>query len=303
VTDAVTAFEAAIGATDGYELNPPLMLRPEEMTPALIFPASTYDNPTEFPTATGDTEQQLRARGIYIDYLSDTLRTRITCLDAGGTGTECEVPDATTALEIIPFYDVQLTWLARWNETPNNNPVDVSNEAIADSNSHSRGIASQTSGFGYSTISSAVHTGNLGLTGTDPIDPWYTSDEETFYMYALAVDYSSPPPLSGDTVSGTITSAVPGVKAADVEIEAQDAQCDRTNIGFECVIETTANNPQIKVSNYSKQNTRLVACADGLTVQGQEHYSENGVGNWTRFDLPTGGSFEVTIIIKQDSCN
>jgi type IV pilus modification protein PilV len=302
VTDAVLAYEVAIGAKDGYELSPPLMPKPAEMSPAINFPASTPENPTEFPTATGDTEQQLRARGIYIDYLSDTLRTRITCLDAGGTGAACEVPDATTALEIIPFYDVQLTWLSRWNEAPNNNPVDVSNEAIADNNSHSRGIASQTSGFGYSTISSAVHSGNLGLTGTDPIDPWYTSDEETYFMYALAVDYSSPPPLSGDTVSGTITSAVPGVKASDVEIEAQDAQCDRTNTGFECVIEADANNPLIKIFNYDKRNTRLVACAVGLTVQGQEHFSENGIGNWTRFNLPTGGTFTVTIVIKQDSC-
>ena len=142
--------------------------------------------------------------------MSDELRSRINCLDDGGTG-DLRCSGRELALEIIPFYDVQLTWLSRWNETPNNNPIDVTNEAIANDNSHDRGIATLEIGFRYSTISSAVHTGNLGLTGTDPIDPWYTSDEETYYLYALAVDFSSPPPLSGDTVPDRLLSSV-GVK-------------------------------------------------------------------------------------------
>ena len=301
VTDAVQAFETAIGVSATYPLGSTLMPKPSDMSPALIFPASTPDDPTTFPTALGDTEQQLRARGVYIDYLSKTLRDRINCLEPGGDGPDCEeLPGVTSALEIIPFYDVQLTWLSRWNESPNNNPVDVTNEAIANDNSHSRGNAKLTSGFRDSTISSAVHSGNLGLTGTDPIDPWYTSDEETYYMYALAVDYSSPPPLSGDTVTGTITSSVVGMKAADVEIYGQDAQCDRTNTGFECVIEATANNPYIKVTNYVKANKVLVACSEEL--QTREPYNENG-RDWTRFRLPTGGSITVTIVIKENSCN
>ena len=276
------------------------MTNPAELIPALIFPASTEANPTTFPTATGDTEQQLRARGIYVDYLSETLRERINCLEPGGDGPDCEdLPGVTSALEIIPFYDVQLTWLSRWNELPVNNPVDVTNEAIANDNSHSRGKGMLTSGFRDSKISSAVHTGNLGLTGTDPIDPWYTSDEETYYLYALAVDYSSPPPLSGDTVLGTITSSVTGVKAADVEIEAQDAQCDRTNTGFTCVIEATANNPLLKVTNYVKANKILVACSEEL--QNRVPYNEGG-RDWTKFTLPTGGDIEVTIVIKENSC-
>ena len=135
--------------------------------------------------------------------MSDDLRQKINCLDAGGTGEACDVPEVSTALEIIPFYDVQLTWLARWNETPNNNPIDVSNEAISDHNDHSRGMAELTSGFGYSTMSAAVHSGNLGLTGTDPIDPNYLSDEERYNLYARAVDFSTPPPVSGIRVSGT----------------------------------------------------------------------------------------------------
>ncbi len=301
VTDAVTAYEAAVG--NGYESNPPALTPPAAMSPTVNFPASTPENPTTF-NAVGITEQQLRARGIYIDYLTDTLRARITCLEGGASGADCDVPDVTSPLEVIPFYDVQLTWLARWNETPNNNPVDVTNEAIKDDNSHTRGLATLESGFGYSTISSAVHKGNLGLTGTDPIDPWYNYDEADYNLYALAVDYSSPPPLSGDTVSGAITSSVGGVKAADVEIFAEDAQCDRTNTGFECVIEATANNPRLTVRNYFKKNKVLVACSDVLSTHGTEHSGSTPSSNWTRFNLPIGGTVtDADIVIRQDSCN
>lgn len=301
VTAAVTAYETEIGATDLYESDPPSLLLPISMTPSLVFPASDYDTATEF-NAGGTTEQQLRARGIYIDYLSDVLRTRINCLDAGGTGADCEVPDVTTALEIIPFYEVQLTWLARWNETPNNNPVDVTNQAIADNNSHDRGMATLEAGFGYSTISSAVHTGNLGLTGTDPIDPRYLIEEDKYNMYALAVDYSTPPPLSGLVVSGSITSAVGGVKAADVEIFATDAQCDRTNTGYECVIEVGANNPRLTVRNYFKQNKILVACSEDLTINGTEHSGTTPASNWTRFNLPEANLSPANIVIMENSC-
>lgn len=308
VTGSVSAYEHATDPsnssqpTNAYESNPPTLTQPKNMTPSVVFPASTLGNPTTFPTEGGGTEQQLRARGIYVDYLSDDLRARINCLDRGGSGEDCDVPDVTSALEIIPFYDVQLTWLARWNETPNNNPIDVTNEAIADDNAHDRGIASLESGFGYSTINSAVHTGNLGLTGTDPVDPWYNSDEESYNLYALAIDYSSPPPLSGIIVSGDIQSSVGGVKATDVEIEATGAQCDRTNTGFECVIEIGAANPRLTVSNYGKANMTLFACSAQLEIHGQEHIATNGTGNWTRFNLPAETIITVDIVIKENSC-
>jgi len=313
VTAVVSAFEDDTDPGNGsqptnpYEADPPILTRPENMVPPVVFPASTYENPTDFPLASGATEQQLRTRGIYVDYLSDTLRARINCMDnlpEGGSGADCDVPDVSSALEIIPFYDVQLTWLARWNETPNNNPIDVTNEAIADNNSHDRGIASLEAGFGYSTINSAVNKGNLGLTGTDPIDPWYAMDVADYDLYALAVDYSSPPPLSGTIVSGDIISSVGGVKAADVEIVASGAACDRTLTGYECVIESGASNPRLTVSNYFKRNKILVACSVILQPNGTEHSSGDSVEqNWTRFNLPSGTTPDATIVIKEGSCN
>jgi prepilin-type N-terminal cleavage/methylation domain-containing protein len=307
VTAAVTHFEMEIGASDRYELNPPYLVDaanlgiiPDELD--LIFPASTYENPTDLPTWDGATEQQLRSRGVYVDYMSDVLRARINCMDAGGSGENCEVPEANSALEIIPFYDVQLTWLSRWNESPSNNPVDVTNEAVANDNSHDRGMASLQLGFGYSTVSSAAHKGNLGLTASDPIDPKYASEEETVNLYVLAVDYNSPP-STGPVIAGSILSAVAGVRAADVEIEPTDAQCDRTNTGYKCAIESFAINPRLKVYNYNKPNMILVACSADFTIHGQEHVSDNGTGNWTRFNLPSVELEGADIIIKENSCS
>lgn len=299
VTNAVSAYEAAMGSADGYELNPPLLPPPDAMVPALAFPASTYDLATEMQDGV-IAQQQLRSRGIYVDYMSDELRARINCLDLGGSGVDCEVPGAMSALEVIPFYDVQLTWLARWTETPNNNPIDVTNEAVADDNTHSRGLATLGLGFGYSTISSEVHQGNLGLTATDPVDPRYVSELANYPLYAIAVEYSTPPPLSSVVIRGLITSSVPGLIAADVEIEATGAQCDRTNTGFECVLEVGATSPRLKVFNYYKQNKVLMGCsANGnLSIHG----SEVGTNPWTRFNLPKIQTLDADIVIRQNSC-
>jgi type IV pilus modification protein PilV len=299
VTDAVAAYESAVGSNDLYELAPPALTRPENMSPAVVFPASTPENPTQM-SDTGIATQQLRSRGIYLDYMSDALRVKINCLDLGGTGAECQTPGVTSALEIIPFYDVQLTWLARWNESPTNIPIDVTNEAVADDNSHSRGFAVLGDGFDDSTISSTVHSGNLGLTATDPIDPHFADDEATYNLYALAIDYVAPPPVTSIVISGIISSSVPGVKAADVEIEATGAQCDRTNTGFECVLEAGATSPRLRIYNYYKPNAALLGCSvnGNLSIHG----AEVSTNNWTRFNLPTTETLNADIVIRQNNC-
>lgn len=299
VTEGTSAFEAAIGSTDQYEAAPPSFVEPSEMNEPANFPGSSTGNAVPLPTATGATNEQLQSRGLYVDYLSDELRVAINCLDVGGLGDDCGVPGVSTALEIIPFYDVQLTWLARWTETPNNNPVDVTNEAVETDNAHTRGLASLGSGFGYSTVNASAHKGNLGLTATDPIDPYYEANEKDRDMYILAIDSSSPPPLSTTVVSGDIASAVNGVKAADVEVTSTGAQCDRTNTGFECVIETGATSPRMTVSNYPKANKTLVACSDVLSIHG----SEIGSNPWTRFNLPLESTSVAHIVIKENYCN
>ncbi|MEJ8568496.1 type IV pilus modification PilV family protein [Elongatibacter sediminis] len=298
VTDALGLYESAMDGVDAYELNPPQLTAPEDMTPVVQFPATESDDPTILPTPLGNTSQQLRGRGIYVDYMSDTLRTIVDCLQDGGTGVECGAPYITTPLEIIPFYDVQLTWLARWNETPFNNPVDVSNEAIADNNTHSRGVAQRTQGTGDSTIDAKVHSGNLGLTGTDPIDPQYVADLNSQILYVSAQSSTPPPGVNQIEVEGTITSNINGFKASDVEISATGAQCNRTNTGFACLLESGVNNPRITVTNYYKHNQTRVACSPTLSVQG----SDTGANGWTRFNLPMSSTTDADIIIKLNSC-
>jgi hypothetical protein len=270
------------------------------MDSPLAFPASTFATATVLPTELGSTEQQLRARGIYIDYMSNELRVKINCLDdTDGDSDACGTPNIKSALEIIPFYDVQLTWLARWNESPNNNPVDVSNNAIQSNNSHSRGKAKLESGFGYSTVSSKVHKGNLGLTGTDPIDLQYTDDEKDYFLYALAYDSSAPPPVSTNVITGSITSAVSGVRASDVEIEGIKADCDRTNTGFECYPHLGADSPQIKVYNYVKGVKFMLGCSDVLGSRG----GETGGNTWSQFLLPLVTTpFADIVIIEGSTC-
>ena len=304
VTAAVSDFHGAINPQI-YPGSRPTLTPPELMATPLIFPGTSTD-PTALPTSSGSIRQQLRARGIYIDYMTDALRVKINCLeDNNGDGVLCQVPNVTTAMEIIPFYDVQLTWLARWNETPNNLPVDVTNEAIADNNSHDRGIATMQAPSGSSIVTSSVHTGNLGLTGTDPTDPWYTSDEELYELYVDVDVNNPPPPLSGIIISGNITSAVPGLKASDVEIEATGAQCDRTNTGYECNLEIGANNPRIKVYNYFRMNRILLACSPVLRVHGTEHLSSgtSASDNWTRFWFPSTSLSGADIVIRETDCS
>ena len=89
-----------------------------------------------------------------------------------------------------------------------------------------------------------------------------------------------------------------GVKAADVEILSEGAQCDRTNDGFECVIELGVSNPTLRVSNYKKRNKTLVACSDVLTAQG----SDTSANPWTRFFLPTTNTANANIVIRENSC-
>lgn len=298
VTGAVAQFEADIGSTNMYENAPPTFTGPQNMSPPVIFPASDPSNATRLPTAAGATAQQLRSRGIYVDYLTDELRTIVNCLDLGGSGDACGAPGVGSSLEVIPFYDVQLTWLARWTEDPTNFPVDVTNEAIADGNAHSRGLARLTSDGEDPVVFSEVHSGNLGLTGTDPIDFNYAYELRDYELFVL-VNSTEPPPAIGPLVSGTITSAASGVKASDVEISASGAQCDRTSTGFECYIELGSSGPRLTVSNYDKPNKILLACSAVLTVEAYV----TGAGSWTRFILPTEDFSNADIVIRENSCN
>ncbi len=290
VTGAMALFKAA--GVNNYEQSPPTFRTPLAMSPEVVFPGSKTSNRTALSVfVAASSPQQLRSRAIYVDYLTDELRTIISCLDGGGSGQTCGVGASNSALEILPFFDVQLTWLGRWNESPINAPVTVSNDAaIATGNTHDRGKARLTSGSGNSDITFKVNRGNLGLTGSDPIDGTYTANTRQYPMYALAVVAAPPPVVTGYNVTGTITSNVASVKASDVVIAASNgAACNRTLTGFECVVPVSGGSPRLTVSNYFKKNTTLVACSTTLATNGVPHTGTTVADNYTRFDLPQTG--------------
>jgi prepilin-type N-terminal cleavage/methylation domain-containing protein len=315
VVGAVQAFELSL--SDGYQQDSPV--------PQLAGPAdSDFPGETTLPiNPYGSilTEQQLRSRGIYVDFLSKDLREVIDCLQAGLSAESCsglersaggslhrntielDVAGSGNVLELLPFYDVQLTWLTRWTEDPGNYPVDVSNEALRTNNAHSRGIAARTGGSGLSRVYASGHRGNIGLTDTDPIDGRFASlvTASSIDVDAISSDPAGPDP--GDLVSGQILSGVTGVQATKVEITASDAICNRTAVGFSCWL--AGSSPRLTVSNYRKQNTNMVACSDTLQTTNQSITANNPTTTFSLvggLGLGLGIGVQHIIYLAENSC-
>ncbi len=305
-TGAVESYVAS--AVDGYESAPPTLtppLRDLDTNPETPLNSDelTYGY-TYLPTYLNADFQQLRSRGIYIDYLSEDLRSVITCIDGGGSAETCKSGDVeldqisvTDSLELIPFYDVQLTYLNRWNEIQPNDPVDTTNEALASDNTHSRGVASKEGPVGSSRVIADGNRGVTGITDTDPID---NSTEVTEAEIKVIINNDNPPPPGGTLVTVTITSGVNGVQASGVEIEASGATCDRTVEGFICLV-PNGTGASIKLSNYTKQNdTDIVACSYEETLP--ESASTN-IPPTTTFNLDDAlDTIIYQISIENESC-
>jgi prepilin-type N-terminal cleavage/methylation domain-containing protein len=307
ITTSTDLFENALSGD--YE-SAPLTLPEAPKAPA----AKGLPTTTTLPTTVGAVTQQLRSRGVYIDYMRDDLRTAIDCLralPAGSVATDCDSDtikfdknDSINYLEIIPFFDVQLTWLNRWSENPANRPVDTTNEPVLTDNAHSRGVASNPSGSGTSTVYASGHRGNLGLTDTDPIDPNFNSWIGTAQLTVNALS-SDPPPSPGNVViRGVITSGVTGLRATDIEIEGSQAYCNRTPNGFACEFLSTSTDVTLKVYNYKKQGETLAACSPTLTTL-SSGTDANGRG-FTYFSLSPSPALDSAvshdISIQSDSC-
>ena len=268
VTSSTNLFENAL--SDGYE-SAPLTLPSPPLAPA----DNGFPTATTLPTSLGAETQQLRSRGIYIDYMRDDLRIAIDCLrilPEGSDASDCDSDTiqfdkntSTNVLELIPFFDVQLTWLNRWSESPANVPVDTTNQPVLTDNAHSRGVASNTSGSGSSTVRASGHKGNLGLTDTDPIDPGFSTQLRSASLTVKALT-GDPEPVPGNVIiRGTITSGVPGMKATDIQIEGDQANCNRLPDGYICEFSSLTSDVTLKVFNYKKVNSILAACSATLS--------------------------------------
>ena len=296
VTTSTNLFESALSGD--YESSPLTLPAPPQAPATGGFPTST-----SIPTSIGTYTQQLRSRGVYIDYLRDDLRVAIDCLrllSDTAVATDCDSEtikfDKTgskNVLEIIPFYDVQLTWLNRWSENPANRPVDTTNEPVLTDNAHSRGVASNTFGSGSSEVRASGHKGNLGLTDTDPIDPGFAAWIGTAKLMVNALTSEPPPSVGNMIVSGLITSGVSGLKATDIEIESDGAYCNRSPDGYVCEFPSSSTNITLKVFNYRKQNSILAACSSTL-VSISSGTDANGRG-FTYFSLSASPVLDTSI--------
>jgi Tfp pilus assembly protein PilV len=268
VTTNIDLYENALAGD--YE-SAPLTFPAPPLAPAV----GGFPTETSLPTSLSATTQQLRSRGLYIDYMSDDLRSVIDCLrllPVDGVASDCDNDTiqfdknmTTNVLEVIPFFDVQLTWLNRWAESPINQPIDTSNEPVLTDNAHSRGIASLSTGSGTSTVTASGHRGNLGLTDTDPIDPGFSSQVRSASLAVHALTSDAPPAPGNVIIRGTIISGVTALKATDIEIEGGDANCNRLPDGYVCELSASATDITLKVFNYKKTGLILAACSATLT--------------------------------------
>jgi Tfp pilus assembly protein PilV len=280
ITGAVSAYVNA--ATGNYETSPPCIngtgcvaSPPLQGSYDLAIATDANGHATQMPSWTTlplglEESQQLRSRGLYIDYLSEDLRNVLANCDPANGDTaaspNCQHGDvvldrtgSVNPLELIPFFDVQLTKLNRWNESPANYPVAVTNEPVQTDNTHSRGEATKD-GDGRSTVTALGNRGNLGFTDTLPIDLTYASQQSSNSIDVEAGTGSAPTGYSA--YAGSLSDTVPG-NPNIVVTGSGGVQCNQTTPSYVCYVPDVAGNYRIEISGYGKQNSDRYVCSVG----------------------------------------
>lgn len=299
--------------TDYYANDRTALTQPESMEPAVDFPGNAADDTTTLPTALNSSSQQLRSRGIYLDYVGPTAAGIIDCMapvelgGQGNSGDDCGAPDASSWLEIYPFLDVQLTFLGFWNENSGGDPVTVTNEPVVTGSTHSRALAAlaNTSTTAQVMVESEIHKRNVGLTATSPINPDHNSNLAEYDIYVDANgEGGAPSPPSGWMISGTINSTWGGVNTANVSVTGSaEVYCGRDQTSFTCIEnEGAAATQTITFGNYyvNADNT-LWACSSSPLLSNPVYVF--GVDSSTTFELPGNQDISgVVITIQRTAC-
>lgn len=300
VTDAVGDF---------YNSNNP---SPTLADFTVAYPGSAETLPTLLPTS-GPTAnfQQLRSRGIYVDHVSVEAKLIIDCMigPPALTGDDCGAPGAQDFLEVLPFFEVQLTFLAWWNEDTEADPVEVSNEALESGNTHSRGLAKKTSDTPEVVkVNTNMHRGNIGFSVTDPIDdPLGTSKAVatgTADLYVEVGDGGGTPTPSGLVVDGIFISGVNGVNASSATITpATGTTCTRSGTALSCTTVSTNAIGSITISGYSKNaTTDLWVCPSSFTYTAIS-WVYTGTPKSTTITWANTAQSGIVLSIESSSCN
>jgi len=196
----------------------------------LVIPDGTYSSlaPGIFLN-NADTVQPAMARGIYVDYMPVELVKKIKCLKADGVGlfTDfCDTFKDPSWLEILPFYDIDVTSLANWNK--GSSAIVVTNSPISDigSSGFSRGEVSKAKEhFNIdTTVTATIENSNSGLTDTNPVDP---DDElESAEDIAVTVNIGGNPPAIGRLVQGNINAGSNRINVETVRIAQNPPSMD-----------------------------------------------------------------------------
>lgn len=292
-SDTNTYVPRAIQLGTGYQLdaNPPTVATAPRTAYGETAAAGDLTNGYTFlPTTTSAEFQQLRSRSIYVDNLSNDLRTVISCIE-GLSDTELAAADKTTCqsgdvvldktgsfniLEIIPFFEVQTTYLNDWEkDTLAGGEFTLTRDNVttsdADGPTHSRGLVTKVLSDGNDMVHTIANRGVVGLTSTDPINNldyrlpvpsaesglWPPGDIDV----RIGADTSEQP---GTTITGTLSSAVGGLKAANVTLVGVDATCSyvTTSGEFTCFVPTSnADTAFIRLSNFQKPPKTVYICS------------------------------------------
>ena len=219
-----------------------------------------------------------------MDNLSSDLRAVIDCLEKKTTDEKINNPrlcdqgdvqldqtSSTNILEIIPFFEVQTTYLNDWQkEVVGNEYFTLSNDTVTTSDAigptHSRGKIEDLPIEGNDMVHVFANRDVTGLTSSDPINDftgqlpddgiWPPGDIEV----RTGSDLSPP---NGRVITGTLSSEVGGLKAANVLITATESVCSyvTTTGEFTCFIPDTAISPTLTVSGFDKPPKEIHLCS------------------------------------------
>lgn len=199
---------------------------------------------------------QLIARGIYID-LASLSQTDIDTIKS-------EISTNIKWLELVPFYDVNLTLFAQWHSS-NTNIATVTSEPIKTIvnvdeyyyGTYSRGrLLSQTDGT--SNITASINIDNTGITGTQSIIPTIARASDTF---ELTVNTNAD---SGSTGDKSITIEVECTKEVTKGQKTEVASCHKNDLDVDTVLISVlpSNSPLECTFIPQHPNTSFISCTN-----------------------------------------
>ena len=228
-----------------------------------ITPSTVWTNEPNTYDLGLDATLQLVARAIYVDFMDsemvNTLKSLHTTTGSGFNGDEI--------LQLIPFYEINVTKLANWSSTAptvagRNTDPDF-NEPLQTNNAHGRGrVTGNTAGT--ASISAFIEMSNTGLTDTQPIDP---QDITIANGRTDSLDITvsgSPPPPSTISISGVITVGNnTDISPSDVQVASSnpaDGNCTTTQsgttYGYFCTLNSGITSITIIFSHYNASSTQ-----------------------------------------------